>query len=774
MRRGGFRRGNGGFSLKDTEGIRKRFGLFGKKNRGGGLNGDTLFPTDTKSLPNPEPIPQLPKPNASFADETEDSRDGAKRDGTIYDGRIHDGKMHGGTADDAAKHDAIRHDAAMHSTKIHDTAMREDGVCIDAYTRGRTDADGNTGPDTDRKGGIGTGNAGIISVDEADISELALKGATTFEIEELRIRGGDAAEEPGPAEHERTISAIEKIYSAYSASKEDPKDERKDERQSDSDTSAKEETRTEKKGLFGFAKALVERKREEYDPAIHGALVDLSFDGGDGIEEVELYGVNPPYAYVRITFDRNTNEYAYNVLEPILNPAQEKLRQEIVQRLFETLNVSTKDLTKEKAQKILRDEICDIIEDYGLKMPVADREKIIYHIVRDFLGEGLIDAIMHDKYIEDVSCDGLDIPIFVFHTRYESVQTGVVYKSAAALDSFVIKMAQKAGKYVSISEPMLDATMTDGSRIQMTLGTEVTAHGSTFTIRKFKDEPITPTDLIEWGTFSPLSIAYIWMAVEAGKSCIFAGGTASGKTTSLNAVSLFIPPLAKIITLEDTRELRLPHRNWIPAVTRESFDREGKGSIDMYELLRASLRQRPEYILVGEVRGTEMQTLFQAMSTGHVTYSTMHADSVAGAVHRIENPPMNVPRNMLSSLNLMCIQVQAKAGGQRVRRNRQIIEILDIDPRTNELITNEVFRWHQSSDEIRYSGKSYILEEIMETHGWDEARMLEELKRRQEILEWMRLKKLRNYRDVGKVLMSYYRDPDAVTELVRGDLNERV
>ncbi|MBQ3684316.1 MAG: hypothetical protein II925_01855, partial [Methanomicrobium sp.] len=275
----------------------KRLGLFGKKNRGGGLNGDTLFPTDTKSLPNPGQIPQLPKPQeptASLSAETGDSRDGTKSDAANHGGTTHDG-----TVNDAATHDA------------------------------------------ERKGGIGSGNAGIISVDEADISELTLKGATTFEIEELKIRGGDAAGEPEPAERERTISAIEKIYSAYSVSK--------DERQSDRDTSAKEETRTKKKGLFGFAKALVERKREEYDPAIHGALVDLSFQAAEGIEEVELYGVNAPYAYVRITFDRNTNEYAYNVLEPTLNPAQEKLRQEIVQRLFETLNVSTKDLTKEKA-----------------------------------------------------------------------------------------------------------------------------------------------------------------------------------------------------------------------------------------------------------------------------------------------------------------------------------------------------------------------------------------------------------------------------------------
>ncbi|KUK70991.1 MAG: Uncharacterized protein XD88_0341, partial [Methanocalculus sp. 52_23] len=345
---------------------------------------------------------------------------------------------------------------------------------------------------------------------------------------------------------------------------------------------------------------------------------------------------------------------------------------------------------------------------------------------------------------------------------------------SADLDSFVTKLAQKAGKYISIAEPILDATMSDGSRIQMTLGTEVTAHGSTFTIRKFREEPITPTDLIEWKTFSPLSIAFLWLAVESGKSCLFAGGTASGKTTSLNAISLFMPPLAKIITLEDTRELKLPHANWIPSVTRDSFETGGRGEIDLYELLRAALRQRPEYLLVGEVRGREALTLFQAMSTGHITYSTIHADSVASVVHRLENAPMNVPRNMLSALDLVSIQVQARVGGQRIRRNKQIIEILDIDPRTNELITNEVFRWRPSTDEISYSGKSYILEDIMEERGWDDERIQEELKRRQEVLEWMRIHKIRHYKDVSAILMEYFRNADDVIARVRRDLYEQV
>lgn len=510
----------------------------------------------------------------------------------------------------------------------------------------------------------------------------------------------------------------------------------------------------------------------DYDPRLHGPLVDLSYTPKPGIEEIEMYPINEPYAYIRITYDHSTHEYTYHILEPNLTDAEKDLFGELKERLFEILDINTKDISKEEARTRLREATDEIMHNFGIRLNPAQREKILYNMHKDFLGDGHIDAIMHDKYIEDISCDGVHTPIFAFHASYESMKTTLAYHNATELDSFVTKLAQRAGKYISIAEPILDATIQDGSRIQMTLGQEVTAHGSTFTIRKFKDEPITPTDLIEWHTFVPLSIAYIWMAVENGKSAIFAGGTASGKTTALNAISLFIPPMAKIVSLEDTREVKLPHPNWIPSVTRDSFDIAGRGEINMYELLRAAMRQRPEYIIVGEVRGKECQTLFQAMSTGHVTYSTTHADSVASVVHRIENPPMDVPRNMLSALDFICIQVQARVGGKRIRRNKQIVEILDIDPRTNELITNEVFKWRSATDEITYSGKSYILEEIMEAKGWTEDRMREELRRRQEVLEWMRIKKIRHYKDVSKILISYHRDPETVIGRVRKDLYE--
>jgi flagellar protein FlaI len=607
----------------------------------------------------------------------------------------------------------------------------------------------------------------IITVDQiADFTGLILPKGATFKIDELRLHGRiNSFEGTGSGTLPPELNEIWKREFSTAGFKDlDIDDEL-------GTAAVKAKPEAKKFGLSSLFKAIL-TETVEYDPKIHGPLVDLTFTPTPGLEEMEMYPVNEPFAYIRITYDHSTHEYTYHVLEPILTDPEKDLLKELKERLFETLDINTKDISKEEAKRQLRVATDNIMRDFGIKLTPPQREKVLYNMHKDFLGEGLIDPIMHDKYIEDISCDGVHTPLFAFHSSYESMKTTLAYHNAEDLDSFVTKLAQRSGKYISIAEPILDATMQDGSRIQMTLGQEVTAHGSTFTIRKFKDEPITPTDLIEWHTFAPLSIAYIWLCVENGKSAIFAGGTASGKTTALNAISLFIPPMAKIVSLEDTREVKLPHPNWIPSVTRDSFDTAGRGEINMYELLRAAMRQRPEYIIVGEVRGKECQTLFQAMSTGHVTYSTTHADSVASVVHRIENPPMDVPRNMLSALDFICIQVQARVGGKRIRRNKQIVEILDIDPRTNELITNEVFKWRSATDEHNYSGKSYLLEEIMEAKGWSENRMREELKRRQEVLEWMRIKKIRHYKDVAKILISYHRDPEAVIERVRKDLYE--
>ncbi|MFP4188865.1 MAG: type II/IV secretion system ATPase subunit, partial [Halobacteriales archaeon] len=392
--------------------------------------------------------------------------------------------------------------------------------------------------------------------------------------------------------------------------------------------------------------------------------------------------------------------------------------------------------------------------------------KILYYLKRDYIYDGKIDPIMRDPAIEDVSCDGDNTPIFVYHRDYRDLMSNIEFEKDE-LDSFVIKLAQKAGKHISVADPLVDASMPDGSRIQMTLGKEVTDRGSTFTIRLFQDEPFTPIDLINYNTFSLEQMAYLWTCIENNKSLIFAGGTASGKTTSMNAVTLFIPPKSKVISIEDTREVTLPHMNWIPSVTRDSFSDDGSGEVDMYELLRAALRQRPEYLVVGEVRGEEALTLFQAMSTGHTTYSTMHADSVDSAIHRLENPPISVPRSMLKALDIVSIQSQTFVGGERVRRNMKLVEIIGIDPKTRNIRTDDIFQWNAETDTFVRTGNSRALQNIKQSRGWTDEELERELDKRREVLQYMLDNEIDGYEDVSKIIQSFIIDPDRVLNQIR-------
>ncbi len=506
-------------------------------------------------------------------------------------------------------------------------------------------------------------------------------------------------------------------------------------------------------------------------PLVHGPLVDFTISS-PSIEEVDFYEVYPPYSFVRITHDPELHEYVYEVLEPKLSDKEISLLDTVKERLVETLNVNLRDSSKEEAETYLRNHVDNFLKDYRIKLTTITREKIMYFIIRDFLGYGEIDTMMRDMQIEDISCDGPQTPIYVYHRKFESIPASVMFHNDDSLDDFVIRIAQICGKHISIANPLLDATVPDGSRIQLTLGREVTTRGSTFTIRRFNENPIIPADLVEYHTFSTAMMAYLWMAVDSSKSIIFSGGTASGKTTAMNAISMFIQPEMKVVSIEDTRELNLAHPNWIPGVTRESFAGEEKGSIEMYELLRASLRQRPEYILVGEVRGAEAYVLFQAMSTGHTTFSTIHADSVQSIVHRLENPPINVPRIMIQALDIVSVQAQVKVGDDRVRRSKSLTEIVGVDPRTGELLTNEVFIWNAAKDSFQYSGRSYVIESVMENMGWDEARVRRELQQRQEVIEWTRLKSIKDYKAFSKIVVAYRREPDTLMKLVRNDLGE--
>jgi flagellar protein FlaI len=479
------------------------------------------------------------------------------------------------------------------------------------------------------------------------------------------------------------------------------------------------------------------------------------------------YPINPPYAYANVFYDTDAKEMYYKVLEPGLTREDELKMEQINAILQETINIDFKTLDEGGLTDYLRREVNNVIRKYRMRMDRSSYERLTYYVTREFVGYNRIDPILRDPNIEDISCDGPAIPIYIFHRHFENLQSNVIFGTADELDSFLIKLAQRCQRHVSIAEPLLDGSLPDGSRVQLSLGKEVTMHGSTFTIRKFREDPLTPPDMMTFGTFSASMLALMWFFMEKGVSILIAGGTASGKTTTLNCLCLFIKPEAKIVSIEDTAELNVAHQNWIPAVTRAGFGPitpSGKrmGEVDMFDLLKASLRQRPDYIVVGEVRGKEAYTLFQAIATGHAAMGTIHADSPQGVVHRLESEPINCPRILIKNLDIVLLQARVRVRGKITRRITDIVEVVDLDPSTKEVITNTLYEWNPFEDTFRFTGRSYLLERLEKEKGMSMEEILKEIERRKQIISWMHENQIRFYKDVAEIIAEYYRDPEAV------------
>lgn len=487
------------------------------------------------------------------------------------------------------------------------------------------------------------------------------------------------------------------------------------------------------------------------------------------VDEVEVNTIIKPAAFVRIRYDNTSSEYIYEVIEPQMTDDEKDLLDILKESLIVTLNLNL-DKKPEDRTRVLRLGMEELLRTFSISLNPISSERIFYYLRRDFVGYGAIDVMMIDPDVEDCSCDGVAIPLYIFHRKYGSIKSNVKFLTDGELDSFVVWMAQRCGKHISVAEPLLDATIPDGSRLNASLGKHVTKRGSSFTIRRFKENPFTPLDLVKFKTMSTEMMAYLWISTEFGCSMMVCGGTASGKTTTLNAVLLFIPPQKKIISIEDTRELNLPHENWIPGLTREGFG--GKranviGQVDMFDLLTAALRQRPDYLMVGEVRGKEAYVVFQAMATGKTSYSTFHAEDVQSMVHRMENDPINLPRALITALDIVLLQAQVKVGTKMTRRVKSLTEIVGIDMETGELITNSVFSWNPADDSFNYSGHSYIFEKVRAIKSWSPREMERELQRRVEILNYLSKKGATNYRQVAKVISAYYRNPERVMKEIR-------
>ncbi len=459
----------------------------------------------------------------------------------------------------------------------------------------------------------------------------------------------------------------------------------------------------------------------------------------------------------------------YVVIQPRLS-IQDKKNFDIIKKLLMTeLSISLTEIKSKKDAEIrLRKKIIQLIKKFKLEIPTKNFSKITYYAIRDFIYLGKIEPLMRDHMVEEISCDGTAIPIYVWHREYESIPTNIMFTSDKELNNFARKISYICGKHVSTANPIIDATLPEGSRINLTLGHEITKRGSTFTIRRFRADPITVIDLIKFGTMSPEIAAYFWYTTEKNATMLIAGGTASGKTTALNSLTAFIRPGQKIVSIEDTQELNLPHENWIPAVSRQNFTDGKIGEINQYDLLRAALRQRPDVIIVGETRGREAYTLFQAMATGHGGYSSIHADSVEATLTRLASSPMDIPTQLIANtLDIITLQIKLRVKDRSVRRVIQVSEIVGLDESVDKIKTNEFFKWDPITDTHRCTGTSVVLNKIKERLGESTEKINEELRMRKMALEWMVKNDIRQQKDVAKTILEFYADPERFTERKR-------
>jgi len=479
----------------------------------------------------------------------------------------------------------------------------------------------------------------------------------------------------------------------------------------------------------------------------------------------------PVFAYARIFWDERTHKYVYQLVEPELSLKLREILDKIKDLLEQRLDVDFSKLKKFEAMEYLTKQVNELIDYFGFRINETEKRILRYYIERDFVGLGKIEPIIRDDNIEDISCDGVGIPLFVFHRnpKLGSMATNMAYNDENELDSFVTRLSQLCGKTISVADPLIAGSLPAATRLQATLATDIARRGSNFTIRKFTKAPLTPVHLLNYNTLDVKMMAYLWLITDHGASVIVSGGTASGKTSLLNVLSLFIRQDKKIVSIEDTAELRLPHPHWVPTVARTPMSEEGgvkRGEVDLFDLLRESFRQRPDYIIVGEVRGREAYILFQQMATGHPSLSTIHAENMPKLIDRLTTPPISLPPGLMGSMDLIIFLARMNYKGNFVRRANEIIEMIEYDTEKKRPVINKVFKWNPENDTFTSDRKSIILKKIAERTGMKDKEIEDELERRMMVLSWMKENNILDFRNVNKVINMYYNYPQRTISMV--------
>lgn len=474
------------------------------------------------------------------------------------------------------------------------------------------------------------------------------------------------------------------------------------------------------------------------------------------------YTLISPYVSVHIYWDKKESELIYDIEEPILDENEKSLLDILETSLSEMINVNILIQKTPEAMIDYIDKTSRLLsEELNLKISEESYKKIFYYLFRDFVGLNKIDPIMRDYFIEDIECNGIETPLYIVHRIYRNMKTKVNYNSMDELSSFVEKLAQRCNKYISYASPLLDGSLPDGSRVNATYTKDVSSRGPTFTIRKFTKIPWNPIQLLSKRTLCPEMLAYFWILLEYKANILIAGGTATGKTTLLNAIAFFIPPEARVVSIEDTRELNLSRENWLPSVARSALSYSKIGEVDLFSLLKSSFRQNPDYVIVGEVRGKEASVLFQGMASGHSSISTMHADSVDTLIKRLETPPINLSPTLLNTLDCVSIMTHTMIGKQETRKLREVTEIVNVNP-DGIATTNTPFIWNAKEDTFYFKKDSKVFEKIGRRYGLTLEELNKEHYRRAKLLYELKKRNVFDFNEVQKIINEYHKDSNSV------------
>lgn len=462
----------------------------------------------------------------------------------------------------------------------------------------------------------------------------------------------------------------------------------------------------------------------------------------------------------------------YRIKLPELTKEEQELLDAAKEKAAEEIKIDPDKITDtSERQRIFMNEILKIIEkeSKGMNLPPGRIRQLGEAALRDMLGYGQLDPMIADDKLEDIMVTAVGKPVYVYHRKYGMCFTNVIFETEDMIRYLIDKIARMVGRRIDQQTPLLDARLPDGSRVNATIP-PVSLEGPTISIRKFRKDPLTIIDILNYGTLSLDVAAFLWLCVDGlgakPANIIFAGGTGSGKTTLLNAATTFVPERERIISIEDTAELQLPHKHWVRFETRPP-NVEGRGEITMDDLVKNALRMRPDRLIVGEVRGPEARTMFTAMNTGHEgCMGTLHSNSAAETITRLTEAPMSVPTIMIPALDVIVMQqrIYHRQKGQ-IRRVTEIAEITGFGEGKPQL--NWIFEWNARDDVVESTGvPSKTKRAIAEFSGVGSTELNIELEKRAAVLEWMRSQSIRNIFEVGRIIQEYYRDPEAVMKRV--------